>query len=333
MLQANPAQAKEDAGSFSRLSCWLNCPRKYQFEYIEEAPAECTPASLLLGSAIHEAVEGFMDSLKKVAPLSSEEVSGVFHRAVNDSAALAEEQGTPVEFSSGGLAELLAKGDAMLAEFLAKVDRAVQVVGTEVAFEFELEPGRRFRGYIDLILRQGNGRLMVVDLKTSSTTYSQDRIEFDLQPTLYIAAAEWLFDAESRVDFEYWLLTKTKSPSFKIIPVHRVSTTALNSSRRHATSRLPWPPASSPDSAATAVTPASSANAAARPDAKGKTCPDATGAGETVVGWSLAATRRSSSLAQIGATRFWRNASSKRSRFRHGWMPCWARSTPRGAWN
>ncbi len=223
MLQTTPAQAKEEAGSFSRLSCWLNCPRKYQYEYIEEVPAEATPASLLLGSAIHEAVEGFMDSLKQAAPLTGEEVSGIFHRAVNDSVALAEEQSTPVEYSSGGVAELLAKGDAMLAEFLAKVDRSVKVVGTEVAFEFELEPGRRFRGFIDLVLRQADGRLMVVDLKTSSTTYGQDRIEFDLQPTLYIAAAEWVFDAQGRVDFEYWLLTKTKSPQFKIIPVHRVA--------------------------------------------------------------------------------------------------------------
>ncbi|MBK9974275.1 MAG: PD-(D/E)XK nuclease family protein [Planctomycetes bacterium] len=219
MLQTNAT--RQETGSFSRLSCWLNCPRKYQFEYIEEAPAECTPSSLLLGSAIHEAVEAFMDSLKAGTPMTSEEVSGVFHRAVTDSAAIAQEQGAPVEFSTGGVAELLAKGDAMLAEFLAKVDRRVQVIGTEVGFEFELEPGRRFRGYIDLILRQGDGRLLVVDLKTSATTYGQDRIEFDQQATLYIAAAEWLFDASGRVDFEFWLLTKTKSPSFKIIPVHR----------------------------------------------------------------------------------------------------------------
>lgn len=207
--------------SYSRLSTWLRCPRKFQFRYVEEAPEEVTPVSLLFGVAIHEAVELFLGGLKDGNPPLPDEVHGAFDRAFNDGVALAAEMHTPMDWGGSTQAEMLEKGEAMLATFLAEVDRGIKVIGTEVKFQFEIAPGRVVDGVIDVVLDDGNGRYRVVDLKTAAATYGPDRLDFDLQPTVYIAAAEHLYGAAGKVNFEYWLLLKTKKPQFKILPVVR----------------------------------------------------------------------------------------------------------------
>jgi CRISPR/Cas system-associated exonuclease Cas4 (RecB family) len=207
--------------SYSKLSTWLRCPRKFKLRYVEDAPEEITPVSLVFGTAVHEACEIFLSALKDGSAPVSEEVYGAFHRAFTDSVELAEEMHVPMDWNGSTKGEMLEKGEALIATFLAEVDRSIRVVGTEVPFQFEIVPGRLVNGVIDLILDDGNDRYRVVDIKTAASTYGQDRIEHDLQPTVYIAAAEQLCAAPGRVNFEYWLLLKTKKPQFKILPVVR----------------------------------------------------------------------------------------------------------------
>jgi len=207
--------------SYSKLSCWLNCPRKFKYRYRDESPEERTAVALLFGSAIHEAAEAFLKSLPCGNPISFDEVLGVFNRALSDTTKLAEEQGAPVDWGETSLKQVSEKGEQMLAVFLDQVDRKIKVVATELTFEVELTPGQVVAGVIDVVLDEGNGRYRVVDLKTAAASYGPDRLEFDLQPTTYIAAAEKIFNAPGKIDFEYWLLTKTKTPALKILPVVR----------------------------------------------------------------------------------------------------------------
>jgi CRISPR/Cas system-associated exonuclease Cas4 (RecB family) len=207
--------------SYSKLSAWLRCPRKFRYRYVEDAPDETTPLSLIFGTAIHEACEVFLIALRDGQPPLSEEVHGAFHRAFTDSVKLATDMKVPVDWGSSSQDAMLEKGEAMIATFLAEVDRAIRVVATEAPFRFEIAPGRVIDGVIDLIIDDGNGRLRVVDIKTAAASYGPDRIEHDVQPTIYIAATEHLYAAPGKVDFEYWLLLKTKKPQFKILPVVR----------------------------------------------------------------------------------------------------------------
>jgi len=207
--------------SYSKLNCWLSCPRKFKYRYRDEMPDERTAVALVFGTAIHEGCEAFLKSLPSGNPVGLDEVLGVFNRALSDSAKLADEQGAPMDWGEGSLKQVSEKGEQMLAVFLDDVDRSIKVAATELAFEVELSAGHVVTGVIDLVLDEGNGRYRVVDLKTAASTYGPDRIEFDLQPTVYIGAAEKIFNAPGRIDFEYWLLTKTKTPALKILPVVR----------------------------------------------------------------------------------------------------------------
>lgn len=219
-MHETETQRAPTVSSFTRVNAWLTCPRRFKYRYIDEADEERTSAALILGSAVHEAVELFMKGLKDGQPATEDEVLGAFDLAFTDAANLAEEMDVPVNWGKSGFHDQAEKGAEMLRVFLDKVDRDINVIAVEQAFEIELEPGRNVSGYIDLIL-QDKERILVVDIKTSSSSYGKDRLDYDLQPTTYVAAAEQMYDAEGKVDFEYWVLTKTKKPAFRIYPVVR----------------------------------------------------------------------------------------------------------------
>ena len=43
--------------SFSGITTYANCPRRFYFIYVEHAPEEFVPAALAFGAAFHRAVE------------------------------------------------------------------------------------------------------------------------------------------------------------------------------------------------------------------------------------------------------------------------------------
>lgn len=219
MNDTGTAQAVQPV-SFSRFSTWLHCPRRYMHRYILESPDERASGNFVFGTAIHEAVEAFMRSLKR-DPLNYEAVVAVFERAMQDEIALNEHHGVPVDWGKKSATEMMEKGAELIDVFLKKVDRDVTVIGTEVPFEVQLADDILVNGVIDLLLDEGDGRYRVVDLKTSASSLAQDRLEFDLQPTVYLVAAERILAAPGKVDFEFWVLTKAKQPAFKIYPVQR----------------------------------------------------------------------------------------------------------------
>ena len=219
MNQSDTALAVQPV-SFSRFSTWLYCPRRYLYRYILESPEERASGNFVFGSAIHEAFEAFMRSLKD-DPLSHEAVVAVFERAMHDEIALNQQHGVPIDWGKKSAEEMLAKGTELIDVFLQKVDRNVTVIGTEVPFEVQLADDIVINGVIDLLLDEGDGRYRVVDLKTSASSLSLDRLEFDLQPTVYLLAAERILAAPGKVDFEFWVLTKAKTPAFRIYPLQR----------------------------------------------------------------------------------------------------------------
>ncbi|MBK8205288.1 MAG: PD-(D/E)XK nuclease family protein [Planctomycetes bacterium] len=204
--------------SFSRLSSWLRCPRLHRYRYIDLATEERVSGSMLLGIAFHEAAELHFRGIQRGEQFVSAEVYAAFDRALTDSAKYNEEVGCPVDYGKASLDELIGKGHEMLAVFLAESPRDIEVLDIERSFEIEIEPGRVVEGVLDLVLRQGN-RVLVVDLKTSAQAFGQDRLDFDSQATTYIVAARQLY--RCAVDFEFWLVTRTKSPRFIRYPVVR----------------------------------------------------------------------------------------------------------------
>lgn len=204
--------------SYSRLNSWMRCPRQHKYRYIDGAAAERVSAVMLLGIAFHEAAELLFRGIKFGEPPVSEEIYAAFDRAFDDSVEFNNSSGCPVDFGKSCHDELIGKGHEMLRVFLDEVDRNVEVLDIERAFEFEIEPGLMLEGVIDLVLKQPGG-VLVVDLKTSGSAFSQDRLDFDAQATVYTLAGKRLYGGV--VDFEFWQVTRTKSPRLVHHPVIR----------------------------------------------------------------------------------------------------------------
>jgi putative RecB family exonuclease len=207
--------------SHTRLSTWLDCPKKYEYSYVLEAEEDGTSVPLVFGSAIHEAVAAFFEGLKAKAPLILDEVHAVFERAFADEVYVAETMGCPMEWDDTNFEETVEKGQKMLACFFDKVDRDLDVMHTEYAFDVKTPEGCVLKGFMDCVVRTGENSFKIIELKTAKRTYTQDRLLYDLQPTVYIAALREIVPEADKIEFEYWLLMKTKEPDLKILPVVR----------------------------------------------------------------------------------------------------------------
>jgi putative RecB family exonuclease len=193
--------------SYSQINCYVACPLKYRFAYVDQIPPEFTPASLAFGSAVHEAVAAYHGSRLEGDPLKPDHMLDVFRQSWRSREA-------DVKFFNGdSAASLETKANQLLRVFHESVDRTVQVVGVEEFFEVNLGNGTPpVQGYIDLIEQSQDGTIMIVDLKTASKRPTDFQVHNNLQLTCYsIGAGALGFDPDNlklRLD----VLVKTKNP-------------------------------------------------------------------------------------------------------------------------
>ncbi len=108
----------------------------------------------------------------------------------------------------------------MLAVLYRNQEPGTEILGVEQPFDvplIDLDTGevldRALVGTLDLIERDGDGRIVVVDLKTSARKYSDLQVDASLQLSVYsyATAMNGLTDQEDlRLRFD--VLTKTKQP-------------------------------------------------------------------------------------------------------------------------
>ena len=204
--------------SVSQLRAYTLCSQKYYFTYVLRTPPAHRPSALAFGSAIHEALAAFYQQIAADGVrLGVEEVSAVFDAAWDGE--LAREP--VVLFSEKESAEGLRQtGHAMLAAFIEDGFVPAEIVGVEVPFSLEV-PGREeaLVGAFDLVGRDEEGRLVVVEHKSAARRWSDDQLQYDIQATAYTWAAREL--GLGTVDVVYQLLLKTKTPAVKTYRVQR----------------------------------------------------------------------------------------------------------------
>ena len=121
------------------------------------------------------------------------------------------------------------RGRGCLAVFHAAQDPAVEIVDVQRRLTVPLidqQTGevleRELVVVMDLLERDREGHLVVVDLKTAARKYTELQVETSLQLTVYSYAAEMagLADREE-VRLRFDVLTKTKQPEFHRYPTSR----------------------------------------------------------------------------------------------------------------
>jgi len=175
--------------SYSSLTTYEYCPRRYAFRYVERLPGEVPPGQFAFGSAIHRAFEVFVrEHIHARANGTPEPGLDVLQHACDE--VLANAGLEPDE-----LARMRAAAGPVLERFLQREAASASVpVAVELRFGLDValpeEAGSvRFVGYVDRVDCARGGSIVITDCKTGRPR-SQAEVDADRQLTAYAYAAD-----------------------------------------------------------------------------------------------------------------------------------------------
>lgn len=173
--------------SYSSLSAYEACPRRYAYRYVERLPGVVPSFWFTFGSAIHRALEAF-DRARIAARRDGSPTPGygTLDRPFQDA----------LDASGAELAEIAryrARGEPVLRAYLERESSSeAEPIAVELGFGIgvpvgENEPPVHFVGYVDRIDRRRDGTVELLDHKTGALR-SQADADRDRQLTAYAFA-------------------------------------------------------------------------------------------------------------------------------------------------
>lgn len=217
--------------SYSRLDTYDMCPSKYWFTYIQKEERVFGPAATL-GNILHSVLEDHVgDELDYDQMLKTMHV----HRESFDP-----------DHEVGK--ELMTAGQVMLGEFIDRhEDEAFDIIGKEL--EFSLVIGSALvRGFIDLVIRDSNGVIKIIDYKSGKYEVAEKNIADNLQIGIYALAAAGMFPGEPVYAELYYLRSgRRKGHLFSTQDLERVYDDVLEkinhiiNDRNFAATQQRWP--------------------------------------------------------------------------------------------
>jgi CRISPR/Cas system-associated exonuclease Cas4 (RecB family) len=204
--------------SVSQLKTFLQCPRKYRFQYVDRLEPAFRPIALAFGTAWHHAVGHHLSASTHERPVPVEELRAVFRDSLDVEVL---QDGPPVLFDDDeDLGQCVDLGMRMLDVFLSKVPLPKRVLGVEIPFVLEIvhpvtgeAASLPVIGALDAVVVEDDGP-SVWELKTGKKKWSADQLEFDLQPTAYTMAAREL--GHDEVAVKLLVTTKTTKPDVQL---------------------------------------------------------------------------------------------------------------------
>jgi len=162
--------------SYSRMDTYDSCPAKYYYTYIQKEDRVFGPAATM-GNVLHNVLEDVVGS-----KLEEENMLQLMHehRDVLDP-----------EHQIGEV--LMDAGKEMLIEFIDRHEgEKFDVIGKELPFELVIGSGLVI-GYIDLVVRDKDGTIRIIDYKSGKFEVAAKRIHENLQVGLYALAASLMY--------------------------------------------------------------------------------------------------------------------------------------------
>lgn len=169
--------------SASKIDCYLSCPLKWRFRYLDKIEPEETAAGLALGKSFHSTIKMMYRRLMEGERLSLEQLE----------AALREDwqiaQCTPIKWNGTGPEELEQQALMMLRAYVESVSDPVAPLAVEKTMRApivnlvtgEILPDVELVGILDRINADGT----VVEFKTASKSWGQSDADRSLQMSVY----------------------------------------------------------------------------------------------------------------------------------------------------
>lgn len=206
--------------SYSQLATYLRCPLQHFFRYVLCLPERTTSSALALGSAIHQALAVFHRAAQRGEPAPVLTVQAAFRQAWEE-----RRKNELIVFQHGDEQDTIDQGMALLALYIQQPPPP-NIMAVEQQFVTPLVNSqgevldKSLVAVIDLIHRNDDDDLTVVDLKTSGRAYSDMEAQMSLQATAYLYTIQQHYNEPAA--FQYKVLVKTKKPHFQQIATARM---------------------------------------------------------------------------------------------------------------
>lgn len=185
MSRRGPRPTPRNQFSFSRVKTFFQCPARYRFRYLKGMKDAFRSIESHLGTTVHDVLEWlYAERLEG----RENDCDGAVERFAERWRAGWTDEVTVVRLDDRP-GELEATGRDMVTRFVSGVfarDRS-QTVALERRVHLRLEGGLVFTGFADRVGRTENGRLFVVDYKTSKSLGDTSDFSEGLQAPLYAA--------------------------------------------------------------------------------------------------------------------------------------------------
>lgn len=188
--------------SHSKTELYQLCPAKYKFRYIDKLKADVTHSPLLFGTAIDNALNYVLESMRDGKEWTVDECKSIFIDRMND-----WDGSNRLEFFNSEVPDELAgilepknrdhqekiwnlmceRGlkciDVYIAEILPQFKRIVSVQNSGA---IKNEEGDEFVFVVDFVAEMHDGRIVLFDNKTSSAKYPKNKVIESQQLSLYL---------------------------------------------------------------------------------------------------------------------------------------------------
>ncbi len=201
--------------SASQIKTWLQCPQKYKLQYIDRIPWEVYPSAMLLGSAIHTALECFYREWQEGRLIQLGDLHEVFVEDWRQ-----ETDGRVLDIQDHD--EIIHQGCELLTVFYDSIHPG-NVVAVEDEFRIPLvDPDTGLIlpvdlvGRFDLLEADDQGRISIVDHKVLSKRPADTDMVNNIQLWAYAYAARLRGDipADENALLRIDALVKTKTVDF-----------------------------------------------------------------------------------------------------------------------
>lgn len=201
--------------SYSSINLYLTCAESWRRKYLLKQP-QSSSIQLMFGGAFHASVEEYIsDKAQGRARYSPTELFPYKWRACveRDGASVEWGTDTPEQHENEGIRIL---GTPEVQRLIDSINPYQDDQGPFIERKIELSvPGVPVPviGYIDIVTSDG----IPGDFKTSSTKWSQDKAEGEIQPLFYLAALHQAGRTVPGLKFRHYVITKTKKPEAQIL--------------------------------------------------------------------------------------------------------------------
>ena len=214
--------------SFSQLGLYQQCPKKYQFRYLDglEKSFETTP-DLLLGTSVHSSLERFYQQLNIYKKPQKSDLIEYFD--IQRSKSLQENWEKIVMKWDQTLDDYQRRGQHYLSNYydLHTPFEDIKIVGTELLLHFTLEDwpnAPKFRGIVDRLDKDWEN-FIINDYKTNKNLPPEQKDEYREQLTLYAQGirqkyGKYFKNIKARLHYlHFWLVDEREITDENLDPI------------------------------------------------------------------------------------------------------------------